>query len=236
MYMTIALVLLGILAFTLAAFWRIRQSSFRQHFANLQGKLGISDADISGDVKYTYCVSHQWVLKNVVFGSYSKSGEALRDLMMNNTLGGTILIGLLLGVTPMVIALVFFNSMLLAGSSVIVIIIAVFLIRSPGGVATSYDFLKWQQEQDIEALKVGDFAYAKISQRTIQRWTLRLILIGIISLAIAPWGDQLVNSLMEILISDFKMLLRMVLDGSIEEGKFARSLFHARVQIFTKSF
>jgi len=180
---------LGFLSFILALIWhkRIRRSlGFTKHLQST-----FREPDISGKNQYTNCQSHQWVMKNEVIGNYSKSGEAFRDLMMNRTLTGTLALGIFLGVIPFIIVFLLFKSFNIAGTSLILIFIALYILRGPGNVEVSNNLLKWLFEQEESSLLIGDLAFARVSQKTLQGWRTKLLFIGILSCMIAPWGDQL---------------------------------------------
>jgi len=189
LYMMEGMLLLGFMSFILALIWhkRIRRSiSFTEQLQS-----AFREPDISGKKQYTNCQSHQWVMKNVVIGNYSKSGESFRDLMMNRTLFGTIVLGMFLGVIPVIIVFILFKSYNIAGTSLILIFIALYILRGPGNVEVSNNLLKWLFEQDKSSLLIGDLAFARVSQRTLQGWRTKLLFIGVLSCMIAPWGEQL---------------------------------------------
>ncbi len=47
--------------------------------------------------------------------------------------------------------------------------------------------------------------------------------------------NQPINDLLGIFVSDLKLLLSNVIEGSTETGNFARSLFYTRIKIFSKA-
>jgi hypothetical protein len=134
-------------------------------------------------------------MQNLVRKKHSKRGEALQEVLMENTLASTMIGGLIVGSSSLIIILLLFQSVVLAGEAVFVVITAVYLIWGSGNVETSYNFLKWLAEQESEKLKVGDLAYAEISRRAIMKWQRTLAVIGIVSIIIAPWGNALMEGL-----------------------------------------
>ena len=207
MLMTFSLLFFGSLSIVLSFIWYRRAASYRHLFEMFRDQLGFEDIDVSGKREFTNCISHQWVMKNVVFGEYSKSGEKFRDYLMNNTLSGALLVGIILGSAPMLIGVIFFQSVTIAGAASIVFFATVFIIRSPGNVDSSVKLLNWLSEQEEDKLRNGDLAYAKISRQSLQSWTRNLVLIGILAIAISPWGELMPDAAAYGLASWFGLLL-----------------------------
>ncbi|MGY5857946.1 MAG: hypothetical protein RTU63_01155 [Candidatus Thorarchaeota archaeon] len=189
MFMTIGLVLLGVLSFFLAFIWYRRLDTVNCFIQPLTERFG--EPDTSGKKQYTNCKSHNWVMKNVVYGSYLEKSEGIRNFMMNRTLTGTLLLSSFLGLIPVIIVYILFQSYNLIGTSLVLILLAVYVIRGPGQLEVSNLLLRWQVEQDVESFKIGDLAYARVSEKSISNWVRNLILIGIISVIAAPWGEQI---------------------------------------------
>ncbi|MFX0044276.1 MAG: hypothetical protein ACFE8Z_00370 [Candidatus Hermodarchaeota archaeon] len=189
MYMVAAFLLLGVLSIAFSYIWYRRLNTFNELFTFFFGRFNPDEVDISGRRKYTRCLSHRWFMKNIVHGDYLKSGEGLSDFVGQNTLSGTMLVGMLLGVVPMILVYIFIQSFTLAGASLAVVMIAVFIVRSPGEVEISYDLLGYLTEQELSELKIGDLAYAKLSHRRITLWMRTLLLIGVVSIIVSPWGE-----------------------------------------------
>ena len=187
--MTIGLVILGVLSFFIAYYWYRRLQEVNSFIQPLSEQLG--EPDISGKKQYSNCLSHHWVMKTVVYGSYLEKSEGIRNFMMNRTLAGTLILSTFLGLIPVIIVYILFQSYNLIGVSLVIIVIAVYVIRGPGQLEVSNKLLKWQVEQEIESFRIGDLAYARVSERTIRNWVRNLILIGIISLIAAPLGEQI---------------------------------------------
>jgi hypothetical protein len=189
--MNIALILLGLLAIGISLVWWNRITKMDPLFLLFEERFDLDEVDISGKKKYSNCISHHWVMRNVVRGDYSKSGESLSDFVGENTMMGTILVGIAIGIGPVLLVLVMFESFFVAGASLITVLIAVFLIRPSGEVVVSYDLLSYLIEQEPSKYKKGDWAYAAISSNRIKRWSHTLILIAVISFALAPFGEIL---------------------------------------------
>ncbi|MHA2209129.1 MAG: hypothetical protein ACXABV_08165, partial [Candidatus Thorarchaeota archaeon] len=64
-------------------------------------------------------------------------------------------------------------------------------LRAPNSVTTSYSLLTWLKEQDESELKKNDLAYATVSLKSVIDWTRILMVIALVSLVAAPWGELL---------------------------------------------
>jgi hypothetical protein len=100
-----------------------------------------------------------------------------------------------LGLIPVVIVYLLFQSYQLIGTSLVLVILAVFILRGPGELEISDQLFQWQEKQDSDTLTIGDLAYASISQKTIESWTRKLLIIGFISIGLAPWGESILPDL-----------------------------------------
>ncbi|MFW9800691.1 MAG: hypothetical protein ACFFD9_09660 [Candidatus Thorarchaeota archaeon] len=191
MYMTVSLALLGLLSLGLVILWRKRLVLTEDLFVIFKSKFGFDKIDISDELVYTQCISSEWVFRNVVCNRGSRIGRALRNLINNRTLLGTVLLFLALG--PVMAAAVYtlYSSFVFVGASLAVVIAAVFLIFAPGSVTTSYSFLTWLKDQDESDLKKNDLAYATVSLRSVTDWIKILTFMALASLMVAPWGEIL---------------------------------------------
>lgn len=189
MFMTIGLVTLGLLSFSLALFWYRRLLLAKSFIEPISERLG--EPDTSGKKQYTNCDSHKWAIKNIVFGSQLQFSERFRSFMMDRTMTGTLLLGVLLSMSPVIIIYLLFLSFNVIGTSLVLIFIAVYIMKGTGTVEISNLLLKWQTQQDLNTFNIGDLAYARVSQRSIKKWMLNLTLIGIVTIVAAPWGDEI---------------------------------------------
>lgn len=193
MFMIAGLLVLGIISLGLALHWYRKVVQMDCFIEPIAERLG--EPDITGKKKYTNCGSHQWLMKNVVRGDYLKSAEGFRDFMMNRTMTGTLVLSILLGIIPVVIVYLLFQSYQLIGTSLILVVLSVFIIRGPGELEVSEQLVKWQTEQEDSLLDLGDLAYARISQNTMKSWTIKLVTIGIVCIVLSPWGEALLPAL-----------------------------------------
>lgn len=188
MFMTVGLLILGVLSISLALIWYKRVNAINCYIKPLAQKFG--EPDISGKKEYNNCQSYKWVMKNLVYKSYLDSSEGFRNFMMNRTVTGTLVLSVFLGIIPVIIIYVLFRSYNLIGTSLVLIFIGIYILRGPGNLEVSNLLLKWQKEQEIETFNLGDLAYTRLSIKTIQNWIRFLIVLGAVALAIAPWGEQ----------------------------------------------
>jgi hypothetical protein len=210
MYMIIAMVLLGFLSVGTAYHWRRKLRGFENLFSHLGGRFNPEDVDISGQQKYTRCVSHKWVMKNLIHGDYTQSEGTLGDFVAEKTVGGTIVVGLLLGSVPVIGVYLLFQSFVLVGAALVAVFAAVFIIRSPGDVGVSYHLLSYLSEEDQSVLGKGDLAYAIISSNRIKVWIRNLVIIAAVSFVISPWGELLPDVAALIITGFFQIFMTYI--------------------------
>jgi hypothetical protein len=193
MFMIAGLLLLGVLSLGLVLYWYKKVIQLNSFISPLLNRLG--KPDISGNRHYTDCDSHKWVMKNVVYGDYLKSAEGFRNFMMNRTMTGTLILGIILGLIPVIAVYLLFQSYQLIGTSLILVILSVYIVRGPGELEISDQLFQWQTEQDCDKFTLGDLAYSEISKKTIMNWIRKLLAIGTICIILAPWGESIFPAL-----------------------------------------
>ena len=186
--MTVGMLLLGALSLALAFYWHKRILRVQDFIHQLSNEVH-EDIDLSGKKKYTNCGSYKWVMKNVVYGDYMQSGETLRNIMMNRTLVGTMILSMFLGVIPVMIVFILFQSFNLIGPSLILIFVAIYELRGPGSLDVTTKLLKWQMEQKEGDLSTGDLAYARVSEASLRSWRKILAIMGVLSIALSPIAE-----------------------------------------------
>jgi len=191
--MIIGMLLLGMLSIVLAFYWYRKAIQIDRFVSALLERLG--EPDISGRKYYTDCGSYQWAMKNIVYGDYQKSTEGFRNFMMNRTMTGTLILSSVVGIIPVLMVYLLFQSYQLIGTSLILVILSVFILQGSGGLETSNQLFQWQIEQDHDTLTVGDLAYTKVSKKIIDNWIQKLLIIGIVCISLAPWGESIVPAL-----------------------------------------
>ncbi len=210
MYMIIALILLGFLSVGTAYHWKMRLSGFDDLFLHLGGRFNPEEVDISGQQKYTRCVSHEWIMKNLIHGDYTKSEGTLGDFVSDKTVSGTIVVGLLLGSVPVIGVYLMFQSFVIVGAALVAVFAAVFIVRSPGDVGASYHLLSYLSNEDQSVLDKGDLAYALISSNRIKLWIRNLLIITAVSFVISPWGELLPDMAALLITGFFQVFMTYV--------------------------
>ncbi|MHA1951623.1 MAG: hypothetical protein ACW987_17375 [Candidatus Thorarchaeota archaeon] len=157
----------------------------------IKSRFGRDKVGISHERAYGHCISHEWVLKNVVRGRESNIGEAFRNFVDDKTLLAIFVVGVLICPITAMIVFIFYKSFAFMGASIAVFIVAVFLIRESSGVKASYGLLSWLRTQDESELREDDVVYAEVSLKTITKWRMILVILALSSLVAAPWGELL---------------------------------------------
>ncbi|MFX0044277.1 MAG: hypothetical protein ACFE8Z_00375 [Candidatus Hermodarchaeota archaeon] len=193
MQMIPAMVLLGILSFAMALVWRRRMRCFTELFIFLAARFDPNTIDLSGRKSYSACMSHGWVMKNLMHGPHSRMSKALQDLASERTFEATLALGGMIGILPMIVVYLAFGSFAAVGGLFLLAILAFILLQAPANVTMSYALLSWLSEQDPFLLKSQDFAYAMVSSKTISRWFKILTGAAIASIVLAPWSDGMLE-------------------------------------------
>ncbi|MFW9964673.1 MAG: hypothetical protein ACFFCX_13975, partial [Candidatus Sifarchaeia archaeon] len=183
-----SLIGLGLLSIGLAYLWHWRISGFRALFLNIKSKFDDGNVERSLERGYADCISRQWVSEYIAQGKESKAGISIRNFINDRTVVGFLIIGVLIFPTTATLVVIFYRLFAFLGASIIVLIIAVFLVRTSDNVKASYGLLTWLRTQDNSKLEKNDVAYFEESLRTIKNWRMKLILIALLSLIVAPWG------------------------------------------------
>ena len=189
MYMVISLVLLSLLSIGLAYLWHQRITGFKELLVTLKSRFGDNKVETSDERAYAQCISHQWVVEYVTRGRESRFGETIRDLLNNRTILGIFIISVLIWPTIGTIVYLFYRSFAFFGASIAVIITAVFLIRTSDDVKVSFGLLSWLRKQEDSELKANDVVYAEICLKIISKWRMILLIMAVLSLIAAPWGE-----------------------------------------------
>ena len=188
-FMLVAMALLGALSTVMAYSWHRRAASFNSLFQTFVDKFGSDRIEITENHLHTDSMSRKWVLKNIVFAEGTGVGEAFRSLLKNSTLLATVVLLLLMGPAMVIAVLILYNSFAFLGFSFAVVIAAVFVIRPPGNVTMSYRLLTWMRSQEESELKTNDFAFARVSLDSVVTWTRILVIVALVSFAVAPWAE-----------------------------------------------
>ena len=195
MYMVASLLLLSLLCVGLALIWHQRISAFRTMLINIKSLFNGDKIDTSQGPGYGHCASHHWVLDYVVREKESRIGNSIRNFMNRRTLLGIFILGALIWPTIAIVVQFVYRSFALLGVSLVVLIFAIFLIRASDDVIASFGLLSWLRKQGNSELKKDDVAYAEVSLKTLTNWRTTLIIIALLSLIVAPWGELIPQAL-----------------------------------------
>jgi hypothetical protein len=94
-----------------------------------------------------------------------------------------------------IIVFLFYRSFALLGASIAIFVIAVFLIRTSDGVNASYRLLQWLKGQKDAELRKNDVVYAELSLSIISTWRTLLIMVAVVSMVAAPWGNLIPDAI-----------------------------------------
>jgi hypothetical protein len=187
--MVASLILLSAFSFGLAILWHWRIKGFGTLFSTIRSQFDSEKVGGPHERAYGQCISHKWVLDNAVQGKESKLGETIRSFINDRTvIGFFILCALIHPVTAVIVVLVY-RSFVLLGTSILILIIAIFLLMASGNVKASYGLLSWLRTKEHSELNVNDVVYADVSLKTITDWRRNLVVIALFSLMAAPWGE-----------------------------------------------
>ncbi len=184
-----SLIGLGLLCIGLACLWHWRITGFRALFLNIKSKFDDGKAERSLEREYVHCISRQWVSEYIIQGKESKAGISIRNFINDRTVIGFFIIGALIFPTTATVVVIFYRLFAFLGASIIVLIIAVFLIRTSDDVKASYGLLAWIRNQDDSKLGKNDVDYVKESLNTMKNWRTKLVVIALLSFVAAPWGE-----------------------------------------------
>ncbi|MFW9800062.1 MAG: hypothetical protein ACFFD9_06480 [Candidatus Thorarchaeota archaeon] len=205
--MTLVVILLSIVSFAMALVWRRRARRFTELFIYLTARFDPDTMDLSGRKHYSGCLSYGWAMENLIQGRHSKSGNAFRELIADKTLEATLALGSLVGILPMIIAYLALGGLAATGGSLLVAVVAFFIVQAPLDVGMSFGLLSWLMEQNPFQLKVADLAYASVSSKAIDRWFRILIVVGVV---LAPMSDAMLESALYGVAALFGFLLTHV--------------------------
>lgn len=189
MFMVASLILLGLLSIGLAYLWHQRITGFKALLYTIESRFRDDKIDRSHEHGYANCISHQWIMEYLVQGKESRVGNSIRNFINDKTVIGFFIIGSLIFPTTATLVVLFYRAFAILGTSVIVLIIAVFLIRASDNVKASYGLMAWLRRQDASEMKENDVVYVKESLNTLTNWRMKLVVIALLSLVLAPWGE-----------------------------------------------
>ena len=180
-----------VLSFTL---WRIRKYlTYCKFIEELGDAYVYGSFDDSNTTNYTDCVSHSWIMNNVVLKKHGKLGQRFQDHMFDNTYATMIWFSLTLGIGILILGVVLVRSIQMAGMLLIIFLIGAFAILGSGDAKDSEDLLAMLQTQKIEDLQLHDYSYAIFALGSIKKRDILSAIIGMILVISAPYGEVILT-------------------------------------------
>ncbi|MFW9769804.1 MAG: hypothetical protein ACFFF9_15790 [Candidatus Thorarchaeota archaeon] len=189
LYMVASLILLSVVSFVLAYLWHQRIKGFDTLLSSIKSKFDSDSVDSSRDRGYGQCISNNWVLDNIVRRKESRVGDSIRSFINERTVIGFFIMGILIHPVTAFLVVLFYRVFAILGVSIIVLIIAIFLVIASGNVKASHGLLSWLRTKDYTELNANDVVYAEVSFKTLTYWRRNLVAIALSSLMLAPWGE-----------------------------------------------
>ncbi|RDE17764.1 MAG: hypothetical protein C4K49_01315 [Candidatus Thorarchaeota archaeon] len=191
----IILALSGIIL-VISALLRLRKvGKFRSLGKTIEGKFDVKGLDLSGRTEYADCFSHDWYIRHMTGTQHGRMGEWFQRQMMERTIATFLWFGVLLGCSAMLIGLLVFSSLRLLQVGALVLFFAVLLVIGSGGVNVSEQLLAALLQAKPDEYRRDDYAYVRISIRTIMTWSLFCLAVGIVFLVSAPFDTLLFDVL-----------------------------------------
>lgn len=188
---TIGLLITGVFVLLVTLFRLRKVRSHRELQHQLQEAYEVSNLDVSGNTRYVSCFSHKWVIDNITMKSHSRLGAMLQDHLANNTLLAGIWIGIIVGISSVLIAFLFIQSLRAIGTVVVIFGIGFMIALGPGGPRYSENLLDAVMKNEINELVAQDFVYVKIANDTIKRSVIINTTLALMFIIVAPWGGML---------------------------------------------
>ncbi|MHA2024828.1 MAG: hypothetical protein ACW98U_02910 [Candidatus Thorarchaeota archaeon] len=178
-----------ILIVTLYRMRKMRSHRRLQH--QLRNTYDISGLDDSGKTRYVSCYSHTWVMDNITKKTHGRFGAMLQDHLANNTLLAGIWIGLIVGLSSMLLTFLLVQSLRAIGTVIVIFIVGFMIALGPSGPRYSEELLDAVMANEIDELNAQDFVYVKISNDTIKRSVLVNATLAVLFIVLAPLGAML---------------------------------------------
>jgi hypothetical protein len=187
--MVASLLLLALLSTGLAYLWHKRIAGFKAFRSTMNSRFGENKIDRKHERGFAHCISQQWVLEYIARGKESRIGNSIRNFINDQTVIGFFIMGVLILPTTATFVVLFYRSFAFLGTSIVVLIVAIFLIRASDNVKASYGLMAWLRTQDDSELKENDVVFVEESLKILTNWRMKLVVIALLSLVVAPWGE-----------------------------------------------
>lgn len=188
---TIGLLITGVFILLVTLFRLRKVRSHRELQHQLQEAYEVSNLDTSGNTRYVSCFSHNWVIDNITKKSHSRLGAMLQDHLANNTLFAGMWIGIIVGISSLLITLLLIESLRAIGTVVVIFVIGFMIALGSGGPRYSESLLDAVMKKEVSELVAKDFVYVKIANDTIKRSVIINATLALLFILIAPWGEML---------------------------------------------
>lgn len=174
--------------------WRIRKYlAYCKLIEELGDTYVYGNFDNSNTTNYTDCVSHSWIINNVVLKKHGKLGQRFQDHMFHDTYATMIWFSLTLGISILILGVVLVRSIQVAGTFLIIFLIGAFAILGSGDAKDSEDLLAMLQTHKIKDLQLHDYTYAIIALGSIKKRNILSAIIGTILVISAPYGEVILT-------------------------------------------
>ncbi len=189
--MALALVVTG-LSIIATSFWRIRRT---RKYKFLENRLGLcleateQKAHTSADT--TMCFSQRWLIDNLVIRSHSRLGSILQQKLADNTFQTVLLLGLALAFVTLTAGVLFVSSIAAFGGGVLVFLTGMLVAVGPDEPRILESLLSAVEKQEVQDLTREDYAYVRLANSSLAKWTLASLAVGFFFIIVAPLGDLL---------------------------------------------
>jgi hypothetical protein len=130
-------------------------------------------------------------MDNITRKSHSRIGAILQDHLANSTLLAGMWIGIIVGISSMLLTFLLVQSLRAIGTVIIIFIIGFMIALGPGGPRYSEELLEAVLKKEITELNAQDFVYVKIANDTIKRAVMINVTLAVMFIVISPLGDML---------------------------------------------
>ncbi|MGY5865287.1 MAG: hypothetical protein RTV41_11850 [Candidatus Thorarchaeota archaeon] len=195
---TIGLLVTGVFILVVTLYRMRKLRSHRQLQHQLDDTYDVTGLDLSGNTRYSSCYSHTWVMDNITKSSHGRFGAMLQDHLANNTLLAGMWIGLVVGLSSMLLTFLLVQSLRAIGTVIVIFIVGFMIAVGPSGPRHSEELLDAVNENEIDELNAQDFVYVKIANDTIKKSVLVNVILAALFIVVAPWGPMLPSFLAQV--------------------------------------
>ena len=203
--MTVSFLIAGLFIIA-ATIWKSRRiSEYISIQKTLENVFDICDIDLHNEPQHLKCVSHQWIIENIVKKKQGRFTSAFQGHMMDHTLTGSMWIGCLMGILSLLVGLIFTISGLNIGTATVVFFIGFLIIMVLGNPKSSEELMDAISQHDFEELDENNYMYMSIANNSIKQWLVISFTIGILFIIMSSIADSIPVSL-AFLIAEFSRI------------------------------